>query len=48
MGDKEGARLPLAGGFQDGDKEWNKFKEVFDELKGMEDKFQKEIGVVER
>jgi len=46
MGDKEGARLPLAGGFQDGEKEWTKFEHVFDELKGMEDKFQKEIGVV--
>lgn len=48
MGDKEGARLPLAGGFQGADKEWDLFKDVFDELKGMEDKYQKELGVVVR
>ena len=44
FGDKEGARLPLAGGFQGGEGEWNLFKDVFDGLKELEEKFQKETS----
>lgn len=36
IGEKEGARLPLAGGFQGGDKEWENWSEVFDGLKKLE------------
>lgn len=42
MGDKEGARLPLAGGLQGGESEWAKWKDVFDGLKELETKFEKE------
>lgn len=36
FGEKEGARLPLAGGFQGGEKEWDNWKGVFDGLKELE------------
>lgn len=42
FGDKEGARLPLQGGFQGGEKEWENWKTVFDGLKEMEMGFEKE------
>ncbi|KAF2150783.1 aldolase [Myriangium duriaei CBS 260.36] len=37
FGDKEGARLPLAGGLQGAESEWAIFKEVFDGLKEYEE-----------
>ena len=37
FGDKEGARLPLAGGLQGGDSEWATFKEVLEGLKKYEE-----------
>lgn len=36
IGDKVGARLPLQGGFQGGDAEWDNWKSVFDGLKELE------------
>lgn len=42
MGDGKGGRLPLAGGFQDGDKEWAKWEKVFAGLKELEEKFKAE------
>ncbi|KAK1814068.1 hypothetical protein LTR12_011507 [Friedmanniomyces endolithicus] len=42
MGSKTGGRLPLAGGFQDGEKEWSKWSEVYQGLKEMEEQFKAE------
>jgi 2-keto-3-deoxy-L-rhamnonate aldolase len=42
FGSKTGGRLPLAGGFQEGDKEWNKWAEVYQGLKELEEKFKAE------
>ncbi|KAK5121327.1 hypothetical protein LTR85_005493 [Meristemomyces frigidus] len=42
MGSKTGGRLPLAGGFQEGDKEWSKWAETFEGLKQLEEKFKSE------
>ena len=35
MGDKDGTRLPLKGSMGDG--EWEKWKEIMDDLKSLED-----------
>ena len=48
FGDKEGARLPLAGGFQGGEGEWSAFKDVFEGLKQLELQYEKEAGVPSR
>lgn len=42
IGGNKGARLPLAGGFEDGDKEWAKWDEVFQGLKALEEQFKAE------
>jgi 2-keto-3-deoxy-L-rhamnonate aldolase len=43
MGDGKGGRLPLAGGFEDGDQEWEKnWKKTFEGLKELEQQFEKE------
>lgn len=39
IGDKESARLPLAGGLQGGDKEWESWKGIYDGLKELEESF---------
>ena len=44
IGDKDGGRLPLQGGFQGGEAEWENWKEVFDGLKELEQGFEKEDG----
>ncbi|KAI5208822.1 hypothetical protein AUEXF2481DRAFT_6522 [Aureobasidium subglaciale EXF-2481] len=41
MGDKEGARLPLQGGFQGGDQEWSNWSSVFEGLKQLELEIEK-------
>lgn len=40
--DSQGARLPLAGGFQDGEKEWAKWADVYESLKKLEEQFKAE------
>ena len=42
MGSHKGGRLPLAGGFEEGENEWNKWSEVFQGLKELEEKFKAE------
>jgi 2-keto-3-deoxy-L-rhamnonate aldolase len=42
IGDRKGGRLPLAGGFPDGDREWAKWEVVMKGLKELEEKFEKE------
>ena len=42
FGDKEGARLPLQGGLQGGDQEWEKWSGVYEGLKELEQGFEKE------
>lgn len=42
IGEKEGARLPLQGGFQGGDQEWENWREVFEGLKELELSIEKE------
>lgn len=42
FGSKEGGRLPLAGGFEEGDAEWNKWSKLFEGLKELEEKFKAE------
>lgn len=42
FGDKEGARLPLQGGLQGGEMEWENWKGVFDGLEELELSFEKE------
>lgn len=42
MGSRTGGRLPLAGGFEDGEAEWSKWSKTFQELKNMEERFKKE------
>lgn len=42
MGDNKGGRLPLAGGFEEGDKEWSKWAEVYQGLKELEESFKAE------
>ena len=42
MGSKTGGRLPLAGGFEDGEAEWSKWSKVFQGLKEMEESFKGE------
>ena len=42
MGSRTGGRLPLAGGFEDGEAEWTKWSEVFQGLKKMEESFEAE------
>ena len=42
MGSKDGGRLPLAGGFEDGEGEWSKWAKTLNGLKGLEDKFKAE------
>lgn len=42
FGSKEGGRLPLAGGFEEGDAEWNKWAKLFEGLKELEEKFKAE------
>jgi 2-keto-3-deoxy-L-rhamnonate aldolase len=41
LGDGKGGRLPLAGGFEDGDEEWKKWAKTFEGLKQLEEEFQK-------
>lgn len=48
FGDKEGARLPLEGGLQGGELEWESFKSVFDGLKEMELQYEEDAGVAVR
>ena len=42
MGSRTGGRLPLAGGFEDGEAEWNKWDKIYQGLKEMEDGFKAE------
>ncbi|PIB02953.1 L-threo-3-deoxy-hexylosonate aldolase [Cercospora beticola] len=42
IGSGKGNRLPLAGGFQDGDKEWTKWEKVFNGLRDLEKQFEAE------
>lgn len=42
IGDRNGGRLPLAGGFEDGDEEWKKWDKTFQGLKELEEKFKAE------
>ena len=42
MGDRKGGRLPLAGGFEDGEDEWRKWDKIFQGLKKLEEKYQAE------
>lgn len=42
FGSAQGARLPLAGGFEDGDKEWEKWDKLFQGLKELEESFKAE------
>lgn len=42
IGDQRGGRLPLAGGFEDGDQEWSKWDKTFRGLKTLEEKFKAE------
>jgi 2-keto-3-deoxy-L-rhamnonate aldolase len=43
LGDGKGGRLPLAGGFEDGDREWEgNWKKTFEGLKELEQQFEKE------
>ncbi len=42
LGSRTGGRLPLAGGFEEGDQEWSKWSKVFDGLKELEEKFKSE------
>nr|POF17001.1 l-threo-3-deoxy-hexylosonate aldolase [Quercus suber] len=42
FGDKTGGRLPLAGGFEEGDAEWQKWEPTFVGLKQLEEKLQAE------
>lgn len=39
IGSKTGGRLPIAGGFEDGDQEWSKWAETFKGLKELEKQF---------
>ena len=40
IGDQKGGRLPLAGGFEDGDAEWKKWADVFQGLKELEEQIK--------
>jgi 2-keto-3-deoxy-L-rhamnonate aldolase len=42
MGSKTGGRLPLTGGFEEGDVEWSKWSKTFQGLKELEDSFKAE------
>ena len=42
MGSRKGGRLPLAGGFQDGDAEWSRWSKIYEDLKAMEESFKAE------
>lgn len=42
LGSATGARLPLAGGFEDGEDEWKKWAKTFEGLKALEEKFKAE------
>jgi 2-keto-3-deoxy-L-rhamnonate aldolase len=43
FGDGKGGRLPLAGGFEDGDREWEgNWKRTFEGLKELEQQFERE------
>ncbi|KXT16616.1 hypothetical protein AC579_6672 [Pseudocercospora musae] len=42
LGDPKGGRLPLQGGFPEGDQEWAKWEKVFTGLKELEEKFKAE------
>ena len=41
FGDKEGARLPLQGGFQGGEQEWSNWSGVYEGLKKLEQEIEK-------
>lgn len=43
FGDKKGGRVPLAGGFQEGDNEWKKWEKTFTGLKELEQKDRKSV-----
>ena len=40
MGSRTGGRLPLAGGFEEGDVEWSKWSKIFQGLKELEESFK--------
>ena len=40
MGSRKGGRLPLAGGFENGDAEWSNWSKIYDGLKEMEESFK--------
>lgn len=40
IGSKTGGRLPLAGGFEDGEAEWSKWAKVFEGLKSLEQELE--------
>ena len=42
FGSRTGGRLPLAGGFEEGDFEWNKWSKLFQGLKELEESFKAE------
>ena len=42
MGSRTGGRLPLAGGFEEGEAEWSKWSKVCEGLKKMEEGFKAE------
>jgi 2-keto-3-deoxy-L-rhamnonate aldolase len=42
IGSSQAARLPLAGGFEEGETEWSKWSKVFQGLKELEEKFKAE------
>jgi len=42
FGGNKGARLPLAGGFEEGDQEWKKWEGAYQGLKELEQKFESE------
>ena len=42
MGSKTGGRLPLAGGFEEGEVEWSKWSKVYQGLQEMEESFKAE------
>ncbi|KAK5171153.1 uncharacterized protein LTR77_004297 [Saxophila tyrrhenica] len=42
LGSRTGGRLPLAGGFEEGDGEWSKWSKVFEGLKDLENQFKSE------
>lgn len=42
MGSRTSNRLPLAGGFEEGEVEWSKWSKIFQSLKELEESFKAE------